>query len=412
MLAAFLRLQMDPTAVFSSGLLWSGVLIFGISHYTMNLYEVYPWLGRINSPIRIATSLFILSLSLTTLIFSFRFQSEGLSGRGVVILSMFFLFFFNLGIRSLLQILVQGSFVSGVLTVVAPSEFFDRIKQDLNYLLGFPRLEMLSHMPEGIESLERKELIAISEKLDEQHHQVALKAKLNGQRLIPLIQLYERFLYRIPVHFVDAKWFLVSSGFDSRIISGQMKLKRLIDLGLASLIGILSSPLIAVAVVMIRLESPGPVFFRQRRVGKNGSIFELIKLRSMREDAEINGAQWAKVSDSRITRVGRFLRLTRIDEIPQVINIIKGDMSLIGPRPERPEFTSQLETQIPFYSMRHLVTPGLTGWAQINYPYGASTEDAVQKLQFDLYYIKNHSLSLDFRIFLRTAQVVLFAKGR
>ncbi|MBK6723974.1 MAG: sugar transferase [Acidobacteria bacterium] len=167
------------------------------------------------------------------------------------------------------------------------------------------------------------------------------------------------------------------------------------------------------AAILIKLESRGPIFYKQERVGKSGKTFKVIKFRSMRTDAEKDGKPiWAATNDERVTRIGRVMRATRIDEIPQFWNILKGDMSFVGPRPERPHFVKQLGTEIPYYDHRHLVAPGLTGWAQIKYPYGASVADARQKLQYDLYYIKNQSLTLDLVIVFETVKTVLFGKGR
>jgi lipopolysaccharide/colanic/teichoic acid biosynthesis glycosyltransferase len=163
--------------------------------------------------------------------------------------------------------------------------------------------------------------------------------------------------------------------------------------------------------VLIRIETKGPIFFRQKRVGLNGSVFEIVKFRSMVQNAETGEAIWAVENDSRVTRVGKIIRKLRIDELPQLWNIIKGDMSLVGPRPERPEFIEELNRVIPFYFIRHVVKPGITGWAQVNFKYGASKEDALEKLQYDLYYVKNLSFFLDARIILKTIRVVLFGTG-
>jgi exopolysaccharide biosynthesis polyprenyl glycosylphosphotransferase len=170
-------------------------------------------------------------------------------------------------------------------------------------------------------------------------------------------------------------------------------------------------PLLVATAIAIPLESRGPAIYRQERVGRNGRPFVLYKFRSMRTDAESAGPQWAGEDDPRITRIGRFIRRTRIDEIPQVFNVLKGDMSFIGPRPERPHFVERLKKEIPFYNERHRVRPGITGWAQINYPYGASVEDAKEKLSYDLYYIKNYSLLLDIIVLFSTIEVVLWPKG-
>jgi sugar transferase (PEP-CTERM system associated) len=186
--------------------------------------------------------------------------------------------------------------------------------------------------------------------------------------------------------------------------------RRLLDFALAIIIGMLAAPLMLLTALAIKLDSRGPIFYLQERVGLHNAIFRIVKFRSMRVDAEANGPVWAVQSDSRVTRVGRWIRKLRIDELPQLINIIRGEMSLIGPRPERPVFIKQLELQIPYYSERHLVKPGLTGWAQVRYPYGASIEDAREKHKYDLYYIKNQSPMLDLLILLETARIVLFGR--
>jgi lipopolysaccharide/colanic/teichoic acid biosynthesis glycosyltransferase len=175
--------------------------------------------------------------------------------------------------------------------------------------------------------------------------------------------------------------------------------------------GIISLPIVVVTAILIKLDSRGPILYRQERAGKNGNTFTLMKFRSMRSDAEADGPVWATKDDDRTTRVGRIIRKIRVDEIPQFWNILRREMSFVGPRPERPHFVSQLANQIPYYEQRHLITPGLTGWAQIKYPYGASIEDARQKLQYDLYYIKNQSLMLDAIILFETIKIILFGRG-
>ena len=187
--------------------------------------------------------------------------------------------------------------------------------------------------------------------------------------------------------------------------------KRASDIALGLALIVFTLPVLVLTALAIRVSSDGPVFYRQTRVGRGGRHFEIYKFRSMRTDAEADGVRWAGKNDCRITPVGRFIRATRIDEIPQAINIIRGEMSFVGPRPERPHFTTVLAEQIPHYDERHRVKPGLTGWAQVNYHYGASVEDAVEKLRYDLYYLKNHSLLLDLFIILRTLVVAVRGTG-
>jgi exopolysaccharide biosynthesis polyprenyl glycosylphosphotransferase len=181
---------------------------------------------------------------------------------------------------------------------------------------------------------------------------------------------------------------------------------------MAIIIGIMTLPVMLVAAIIVRLESPGPIIYSQDRVGENGKEFKVHKFRSMRNDAEKDGAKWAQVNDPRVTKFGNFMRKTRIDELPQLVNVLKGQMSFIGPRPERMVFIKELEKEIPYYNLRHMVKPGLTGWAQVMYPYGASVEDARRKLEYDLYYIKHHSLYLDMMIMFMTFKTVVFGKGR
>ena len=220
---------------------------------------------------------------------------------------------------------------------------------------------------------------------------------------------YERITGRVSLSMIRPSWL---------IFTGPGRQKRFASLGritvhrLAALIGfVLSLPIIIVTAILIKLESRGPVFYKQERVGKNGRIFVLTKFRSMGVDAEKEGPVWASKGDDRTTRVGRVIRKIRVDEIPQFWNIIKGDMNFVGPRPERPHFVAQLAEEIPYYEQRHLIAPGLTGWAQIKYPYGASIEDARQKLQYDLFYIKNHGLVFDAIILFETVKIILFGRG-
>ncbi|MEQ8494877.1 MAG: exopolysaccharide biosynthesis polyprenyl glycosylphosphotransferase, partial [Gammaproteobacteria bacterium] len=202
---------------------------------------------------------------------------------------------------------------------------------------------------------------------------------------------------------------IFADGFTQAVI--KLTEKRILDI-LASLLLLLGTlPVMLVTAVAIFLESGGPVLYRQERVGHRGKLFMLYKFRSMRQDAEAGGAVWARQNDTRVTRVGAFIRKTRIDELPQLLNVLKGDMSFVGPRPERPEFVTELARAIPYYELRHYVKPGITGWAQILYPYGASINDAREKLQYDLYYLKNYSIFLDINILLQTVQVILWGKG-
>ncbi|PXW94122.1 sugar transferase (PEP-CTERM system associated)/exopolysaccharide biosynthesis polyprenyl glycosylphosphotransferase [Sphaerotilus hippei] len=237
-----------------------------------------------------------------------------------------------------------------------------------------------------------------------------LECRISGVPILDLAGFYERTRAEVPVDSLKASWLIYGDGF----AQGRLRAatKRLFDVVSSSVLLLLASPVMLLTALAIRLDSRGPVLYQQERVGMAGEGFMCIKFRSMRTDAEKDGvARWATKNDSRITRVGEFIRKTRIDELPQLFSVLRGEMSMVGPRPERPSFVAQLKEQIPFYDVRHTVKPGLTGWAQVRYAYGASLEDARRKHQFDLYYVKNNSLLLDLQVLIETVSVVLFREG-
>jgi len=236
-----------------------------------------------------------------------------------------------------------------------------------------------------------------------------LQAKLSGVRVEDAATIYERITGKILTEGLKPSWLIFSDGFcTSRVTRA---IKRAVDIVLAGVGLVLAAPLIVVTAFLVKIGSPGPVLYRQERVGENGRIFELYKFRSMRADAEDGTPIWAKENDDRVTGVGRFIRLTRLDEMPQLWNVLRGDMSFVGPRPERPYFVDQLAAVIPFYMERHTVKPGVTGWAQVKYRYGASIEDAMEKLRYDLYYVKHLSIVFDLTIVIDTVKVILSGKG-
>ena len=239
-----------------------------------------------------------------------------------------------------------------------------------------------------------------------------LECKQRGLTITPLTTFFERESGRVQLSLTDPSWLLFSGGFDASPL--RRLSKRLFDLVSTALVLAAAWPLMLLTALAIRIESGAgqPVLYRQERVGERGRSFHLVKFRSMRTDAEKDGvARWATKDDARVTRVGRFIRKTRLDELPQLWNVLRGDMSFIGPRPERPAFVAQLSEKIRYYRLRHCVKPGLTGWAQLNYPYGASEKDAVEKLKYDLFYVKNQNLLLDAVILVQTVEVVLFGRG-
>lgn len=237
-----------------------------------------------------------------------------------------------------------------------------------------------------------------------------LRMKTKGVHVNDFSSFMERETGRVDLDTVDPSWLIFSDGFSSgRMFSSAVK--RVFDVTASLVLLILTFPVIGIFAVLVKLDSPGPAFFRQQRVGLYGQNFHLTKLRSMRVDAEKDGAKWAERNDPRITRVGRLIRKLRIDELPQTWAVLTGQMSFVGPRPEVPSFVESLEEEIPFYSERHMVKPGITGWAQINFPYGASIQDSRKKLEFDLYYAKNYTPFLDLVILLQTVRVILWPEG-
>ncbi len=250
------------------------------------------------------------------------------------------------------------------------------------------------------------------QKLSQQMVRELMDMRLRGVYVYSIADFCEQFWQKIPPAYIQDDWFAFTSGFNILHNRIKAKLKQLIDIVVAAAMIIICLPITVPVAIAIKLSSKGPIFYSQVRTGLNGKKFRVYKFRSMYQNAESKGIQWAKEKDPRITTVGSFIRLTRIDELPQLWNVFKGEMSLVGPRPERPEFDLQLREKIPYYDVRYLVKPGITGWAQVCYPYGASVEDAYQKVAYDLYYIKNYSLFLDFAIAFKTLRVVFLGKGR
>lgn len=280
-----------------------------------------------------------------------------------------------------------------------------------------PQVPASARIPRG--DISAEELWALIDRFDADEIVVApdnrrglpvralLNCKLKGVRVTEFLTFVEREFGRISLDELDPSWLIFSDGF--RVSLSQDITKRVVDVVVSGLFLTFTLPIMLLTAIMIRLDSPGPIFYRQERVGRDGRTYTLLKFRSMRVDAETaSGPRWAAQNDDRITPIGNFIRKTRLDEIPQVINVLRGEMSFIGPRPERPFFVESLCEAIPYYSERHRVKPGITGWAQVCYPYGASIEDAKEKLAYDLYYIKNRSLFLDIVILLQTVRVVLW----
>ncbi|MDD2720471.1 MAG: TIGR03013 family PEP-CTERM/XrtA system glycosyltransferase [Gallionella sp.] len=256
------------------------------------------------------------------------------------------------------------------------------------------------------------EIVVAIQQRDNKHFpiQQLLECKLNGITVVDASTFFEREMNHIRVNSLHPSWLVFGGGFDQSAL--RAAIKRVFDLISSITLLVITLPVMLIATLCILLEDGGPVLYRQERIGLEGRPFTVYKFRSMRKDAEKSGKpQWATQNDSRITRVGNIIRTLRIDELPQIFNVLKGEMSLVGPRPERDFFVRQLCEQIPYYNLRHSIKPGVTGWAQVRYQYGSSVEDSLQKLQYDLYYVKNNNLFLDIVILMDTVWVVLTGKG-
>lgn len=301
--------------------------------------------------------------------------------------------------REDLNIRVMGFIETDKETSAAPNELF-----------GWPVLGKVDRLEQIVESEPvGRIIVALHDLRGALPVRELLRLRTRGIRVEEAYSTLSALTGRIALENVRPSWLIFSGGF--RRTPFTIFLKRTLDLASSIVGGVLSVPVVALAAVAIRLDDGGPVFYRQCRVGHNGALFVLTKLRTMRVDAEADGAQWADNNDPRVTWVGRFLRRYRIDELPQFLNVIRGEMSFVGPRPERPEFVEKLRRKIPYYDERHTVRPGITGWAQVNYPYGATVEDAFRKLEYDLFYLKHMSAVFDFAIVFETVRIVLFGRG-
>lgn len=387
--------------------------------YIFGGYEVERFRRGRDAFIRLGVAVGVLTVFATLIVYVGFDERAGLLGRGVLLGSLLSFFLIASIARLLLFQSLGHRQRRATWIFVISSEWMDRVQRDLS-AVTFPGTILFfteKHLNQVPSS--SSERLAFVVGLNRQVYtdnkglfQHFLNARVEGHTVMDLTSFYELYWFKIPIQIIAPEWLVQVEGFSLFQKPVQLKFKRVFDLGLAVLLFLLSLPILLLTAVIIYFESKGPILYRQIRTGRNGKPFTIYKFRSMRVDAEKDGAQWAKVGDTRITRVGNFLRKSRIDELPQILNVLRGDMSFIGPRPERPEFNETLEKEIPYYQLRHLVNPGITGWAQILYPYGASVEDAWEKLQYDLYYIKNYSFWLDVRIALKTARIMILGRGR
>lgn len=392
--------------------------------------EMYRWeksLGRLDLAARTAVSILMAFFVLSAIYY---IVPGAMVGRGVLSFSLLVFgamqFFAHLGFLALMQLpaLARRVLVIGVGPLATRVERVLAENPGRQAFIGFvqPSTEqctvdekrIVGDVEEVVELVERERadllVVALTERRGGLPVRDLLRCKLNGVEILDALSFYEEKTGKLLIENIQPSWFLYSDGF--RITPFLRFYKRGFDI-LLSLFGImLVLPLWPVVALLVKFDSPGPIFFRQVRVGEREKNFTVYKFRTMRQDAEKEtGAVWAVQDDPRVTKIGKFLRKSRIDELPQLYNVLMGDMSFVGPRPERPEFVERLNRKIPYYSKRHFMKPGVTGWAQVCYPYGASDEDALEKLRYDLYYIKNYSLWLDFLIILETVKVVAFGRG-
>ncbi|HEY9422885.1 MAG TPA: TIGR03013 family XrtA/PEP-CTERM system glycosyltransferase [Thermoanaerobaculia bacterium] len=432
-LAMQLRLGIGPGAPppLSTVLIDSAVftLLGLLCLYANGLYDFGERLSSRELMIRLLRTFSILSVASWTLYFLVPMVQ---TGRGVFVIALIFGMSGVLAWRVVLRwILMREGFAERILVVGADEKAIDIARETLERRhLGYRVVGFVDDDPalQGVSILNPRVIGTTSQacSLAIQHGVTRvvvasmdyrgrlsmdslLECKTSGIRVQEASSYYEQLTGKIMIEGLRKSWLIFSDGF--MVSRGTLFAKRLLDLVAASVGLLLALPIMLLVALAVRLDSPGPVFFRQDRVGRGGREFTLWKFRSMRNDAEKGGARWAVQGDPRVTRVGRFIRKTRLDELPQLWNVLVGNMSLVGPRPERRMFVDQLKEQCPWYEQRLVVRPGLTGWAQIKAPYASTFEESIEKLKFDLYYIKNLSIFLDISILLSTARIVLLGRG-
>jgi sugar transferase (PEP-CTERM system associated) len=420
---------MDWMSIYKDAMIVSSFIYITIL-YIFDMYSIERIKNVQDMMIRIATS-FVLSGILLT--FFFYFFPGGRFGRGIFFIQMTFSLFLISVWRFLFSRLYRYTIVKQKLLIIGAGRcacyLMDTLDSDMaEYeIIGIldddPQKQgrqigsskVVGYLYQFNDIIDKighcTTVIAITHNRKYPMIRDILRARIKGVTVVEMPNMFEFITGRIPVKHIHDGWLLFSDGFSLLNKEFIQRIKRLTDVVLSMFLITIFSPMVLISALLIKLESKGPALFIQKRMGKDEYVFNLIKLRSMYKNAEMNGPVWADQNDSRMTKVGRWIRRFRIDELPQLWNILRGEMSFIGPRPERPEFISMLEKQIPYYYLRHAVKPGLTGWAQVHYPYGASLEDAEIKLEYDLYYLKNMSLFLDFKIFLKTIGVILCRQG-
>jgi len=406
-----------------------GIFVCGLCLYFSDLYDFRVVRSRASLLVNMAKAIGFALLFLSLIYF---LVPGATLGRGVALLAFPFIFALllswrlsvnatNLLARGDARMLVIGTGEAGVSLVrhilghpefnMKVVGFLDENGQNIGKSMVNPCIIGATKDVEEIVTREKIDsvVLALKERRGSTPVRELLNLKVAGVRVEDVHSCFERLSGRINLDHLSPSWLILSEGFKKSRITRATK--RAVDILISSLILVLVAPLLPLIALAIFLESGRPIFFRQTRVGYKGQPFELIKFRSMVQDAEKNGPRWAAKQDSRVTRVGAFLRKTRLDEIPQLFNVFRGEMSLVGPRPERPHFCGLLAEEIPFFNLRHTVRPGLTGWAQTRFSYGATLEDARRKLELDLFYLKNLSIVVDLAILFETVKVVVLRRG-
>jgi len=432
-LGAYLRFFSDPGS-FSNyeGLFPKALLIVALVQlclYHFDLYDLRIFRSNLELSIRLLQSLGVFSILLAAIYYLFPVV---IIGRGIFLVSLIFMGMVIVFWRILYNHILRTKRLDQKIMIIGTGPLAKNIAKDIIEKgdTGFTVIGFITDSPERVgeklinptvmgdqsqildlvtrESVDRI-IVALEERRGKFPETQLLDCKVKGIAIEEGIEFYEHLTGRLQVENLRPSILIFSDGFRKSKLTVWMK--RVTGFTL-SLIGLaLLSPLILIVSILIKIDSRGPVFYKQKRVGENGKVFKLLKFRSMVQNAEVNGPVWAIEDDGRITRIGRWIRKWRLDEIPQMLNVLKGDMSFVGPRPERSFFVEQLKKEIPYYDQRFSVKPGITGWAQIKYRYGASREDALEKLKYDLYYIKNLSPLFDLMIIFETVKVVLFGKG-
>lgn len=432
-LASVLILDSDAGVLFILQVHWPKIVLVAVimqlSLYFHDLYEFRQSESTIDLASRLIQAVGITSIILAVIYFIW---PDLIIGRWIFFISLVFLLFFVVSWRLLYALVIKkrifsetclmvgsGDLARDILkeieeredlsydirSVVIPEDLEESISARVPVRKGFDGLCDMAEA-ENAESV----IVALDEKRGVMPYRELLNCKIRGINIIDGESFYERVTGKLLVEKLNPSWLIFSDGFRKSKLSRASK--RLVGLVLATLMLVILSPLMLLVALAIKIDSRGPVFFKQERVGEFGKIFTIYKFRSMVADAEkMTGPVWADENDPRITRVGRIIRKLRIDELPQLWNVFKGDMSFVGPRPERPYFVEQLKKKVPYYNERFSVKPGVTGWAQVMYPYGASEEDALEKLKYDLFYIKNMSLLMDLVVIFHTVKIVLLSRG-